>query len=184
MGVKGDKKWNRVWGMGMWKQFPCPHSPLPIPYSLLILFAFFASAAAQDRPISPAVAGREAPPPASSPATSKAEGSNDRLFRLTLPPMSNAGLGAGRKSGKNPTSPDESRSEAKKLWGEGEDLRANGAVESLRAAMSKYEDALRLLRSAGKAAEPSEIAHTFNQLAAIADALGDRQQAVNYYNQA
>src|SRR5262249_10936184 len=115
---------------------------------------------------------------------SKAEGWSDRLFRLTLPPLSNAGPGAGLKSGQIPMSPDESRSEAKKLWSEAEDLRATGAVESLRAAMSKYEDALRLLRAAGKVAEPGDIAHTFNQIAAIADALGDRQQSINYYNQA
>src|SRR5262245_39782707 len=137
---KGNREWgmgNGEWGMGMGKQVPCPHSPFPTPHSflaLLALFAFFASALAQDRPISP--------PPASSPATSKAEGSSDRLFRLTLPPLSNAGPRAGLKSGQIPMSPDESRSEAKKLWGAAEDLRATGAVESLRAAMSKYEDAL------------------------------------------
>src|SRR5262249_21778460 len=31
--------------------------------------------------------------------------------------------------------------------------------------------------------EPGEIAYTLNQLGAIADSLGDRQQAINYYNQ-
>src|SRR5262249_42872661 len=112
--------------------------------------------------------------------SSKAEATGDRSFRLTLPPMP----GAGPKSGRVPMTPDESRSEAKKLWGDAEDLRANGAVESMRAAMSKYEDALRLLRSAGKAAEPGEIAYTLNQLAAVADSLGDRRQAINYYKQA
>jgi len=80
--------------------------------------------------------------------------------------------------------PDESRSAAKKLWDEAEDMRATGVIESLRAAMSKYENALRLLRSAGKAAEPGEIAYTLNQLAAVADSLGDRRQAINYYKQA
>src|SRR5215470_307596 len=155
------------------------HSPCPIPHSLLalfVLFAFFASALAQDRP--------KSPPPASSPATSKAEGSSDRLFRLTLPPLSEAGPGASQKSGHVPMTSDESRSEVKKLWSEAEDLRATGAVESLRAAMSKYEEALRMLRSAGQAAEPGEIAYTLNQLAAVADSLDDRWQAINYYNQA
>ena len=70
------------------------------------------------------------------------------------------------------------------MWGEAEDLRATGVIESLRAALSKYEDALRLLRSAGKAAEPGEIAHTLTQLASVADSLGDQRQAINYYNQA
>jgi hypothetical protein len=32
---------NGEWGMGMEKQVPCPHSPLPTPHSLLSLFALF-----------------------------------------------------------------------------------------------------------------------------------------------
>jgi len=38
------------------------------------------------------------------------------------------------KSGRVPTTPDESRSDAQKQWGEAEDLRAGGAFQSLRAA--------------------------------------------------
>src|SRR5262245_15036959 len=74
------------------------HSPLPIPHSLpalFALFALFASALAQDRPMSPPLTGRETPP-ASSPISSKAEATGDRSFRLTLPPMPGAGPKSGR----------------------------------------------------------------------------------------
>src|SRR5262245_18435003 len=153
------------WGMGMGKQFPCPHSPLPTPHSLLalfILFALFASAVAKDRLEAPPLTGRE----------------------LNLQPLSYTGPGAGPKSGRVPMTPYQSQSEVKKLWGEAENLRTTGAVESLRAAMSKYEEALRLLHSVGKAADPGEIAYTLHELAAIAHSLGDLQQAINCYKQA
>src|SRR5262245_17497855 len=39
-------------------------------------------------------------------------------------------------SGQVQTAPNESRNEVKKLWSDAEDLRATGAVESIRAAMS------------------------------------------------
>ena len=42
------------------------------------------------------------------------------------------------KSARVPTAPDESRSDAKKQWGEAEDLRAGGAFQSICAAASKY----------------------------------------------
>src|SRR5215468_7831894 len=119
------------------------------------------------------------PPPASS----KIKGLGDRSFKLILPPLIDAGLQASLESGRVPMTPDESLGAAKKRRIEAEDLQANGTVQSLRAAMSKYEDALRLLSSAGRLTEPGEMAQTFNQLASIADALGERPQAINYYNQ-
>src|SRR5262249_19311162 len=122
--------------------------------------------------------------PALSPASLKAGGSEDRSFRLNLQPPSGADPVAGPKSGRVPMTRYQSQSEVKKLWGEAEDLRATGAVESLRAAMSKYEEAPRLLHPAGKSAEPGEIPYTLHQLGTIADSLGDRQRAINYYKQA
>src|SRR5262245_10093897 len=135
----GDKKGNREWETRgqedkgtRGRKFLIPLSPLllvplsPTPHSLLALFvpfAFFASALARDRPTSPPLARRETPPassPASSPTlslnSSKAGGSGDRSFRLTLPHLSDAGLAARLESGQAPMTPDESRREAKKRW--------------------------------------------------------------------
>src|SRR5215813_9965616 len=111
------------------------------------------------------------------------EGLYNCSFRVFAPSFLDAGLEVSLESGRVPLTPDESRSAAKRRWSEAENLRATGTAQSLRNAMSKYEDALRLLRSAGRQAEPGEIAPTLNQLASIADALGDRQQAINYYHQ-
>src|SRR5262249_16419142 len=182
---QGDKETRR---QGK-KEFssPCPLVPLsplplfPIPHSVLtlfVLFAIYASAAAQDRPAPRPPTGPETPPASSKPARSP-----DRSCRPNLSPLSDPDPEAGPKSGTAPMTPGQSRSEVKKLWGEAEDLRATGAIDSLRAAMSKYEESLRLLHSAGKAAEPGEIAYTLNQLAATSDSPGDRRQPIPYHKQ-
>src|SRR4030095_13192374 len=131
---QGDKETRRQGG----KEFSSPCllvslSPLPpslIPHSLLtlfVLFALYASAAAQDRPTSPPLTGR-ATPPASSPASSKAGGSGARSSRPNLSPLPGADPGADPKSGRVQLTPGQSRGEVKKLWGEAEDLRATGAL--------------------------------------------------------
>src|SRR5262249_14917016 len=117
------------------------------------------------------------------PASSKIEGLESRSFRLILPPQFDTGMEASLESGRVPMTPDESRGAAKKRWIEAEEYRATGTAQSLRVAMSKYEDALRLLRSAVGVSEPGEIAHPFAQFAASSDSLGDRRKAINYYSQ-
>src|SRR5262245_12157034 len=117
------------------------------------------------------------------PDSSKIEGLESRSFRLILPPQFDTGMEASLESGRVPMTPDESLGAAKKRWTEAEEFRATGTAQSLRVAMSKYEDALRLLRSAGRVSEPGDIAHTLNQLASISDTLGDSQQAIHYYSQ-
>ncbi len=121
--------------------------------------------------------------PSAAKDAAKVEELRDRSFRLQVPPLFDAGIEASLEAGRVPTTPEESRAAAKRRWNEAEELRALGTAQSLRNAILKYEDALRLLRAAGKSGEPGEIAHTLNQIASIADALGDRQQAINYYNQ-
>jgi hypothetical protein len=69
------------------------------------------------------------------------------------------------KSASVPTAPDESRSDAKKQWGEAEDLRAGGAFQSLRAATSKYN-------------YNRNVGTTLNDVG-----LGLPQQALKYYEE-
>ena len=74
------------------------------------------------------------------------------------------------KSGRVPTMPDESRSGAKKQWGEAEDLRAGGEVESLRAATSKYND-------------NRNVATTLSDVGDVRVGLGLPQQALKFYEE-
>src|SRR5574341_1029097 len=119
-------------------------------------------------------------PPLAAP---KVEGLYDYSSRVAAPSQVDTNLTASVESGRVPMTPEQSRAAAKQRLAEAENLRAAGTAQSLRAAMARYEDALRLSRAAGKMSESGEIASTLNQLASIADALGDRQQAINYYNQ-
>ena len=74
------------------------------------------------------------------------------------------------KSGRAPTTPDYSRGGAKKQWGEAEDLRTTGAVESLRAGTSKYDD-------------NRNVATTLNDVGKIYVGLGLPQQALKLYEE-
>ncbi|MEC4806198.1 MAG: tetratricopeptide repeat protein, partial [Jaaginema sp. PMC 1079.18] len=82
--------------------------------------------------------------------------------------------------------PDNSGSEsireaAYRAFEEGEQLRQQGTAESLRQAITKYEEATRLFRQAG---DKRSEAVSLNNIGLVYDSLGELQQALDYLNQA
>ncbi|MEG3844198.1 tetratricopeptide repeat protein, partial [Microcoleus sp. herbarium14] len=69
---------------------------------------------------------------------------------------------------------------ADKVYEEAEKLYQQGRAEALRGAIVKYEEALKLYREAG---DRSLEASTLNNIGAVYSALGEKQKALEYYNQ-
>jgi tetratricopeptide (TPR) repeat protein len=78
------------------------------------------------------------------------------------------------------TQPDATRTEAEKLTNEGSQLFQQGTAESLIAARKKWEQALVLWQKLGEKQLQSAI---FQLLGRVYDDLGDKQQALKFYNQ-
>src|SRR5437660_1377102 len=76
---------------------------------------------------------------------------------------------------------DDSRLIAQKTFAEAEQLRTQGTAESIRKAMEKYTEALRLWHAVGNR---EEEANTCNTLGLVYDALDEKQMALGYYSQA
>ncbi|MCP2731453.1 tetratricopeptide repeat protein, partial [Limnofasciculus baicalensis] len=74
-----------------------------------------------------------------------------------------------------------SNSEADRLLEEGLQLFRQGTAESLRAALAKWEAARQLYRAAG---DKGNEALTLLGMGRINDSLGEKQKALDYYNQA
>jgi CHAT domain-containing protein/Flp pilus assembly protein TadD len=73
------------------------------------------------------------------------------------------------------------RAAADQAFEEGQQLRKQGTAESLRQAITKYEQALPLYRAVG---DRQSEAITLNNIGYIYDALGEKPKALEYYNQA
>ncbi|MEA5574551.1 tetratricopeptide repeat protein [Calothrix sp. UHCC 0171] len=78
------------------------------------------------------------------------------------------------------TQPDATRAEAEKLMNEGMQLYRQGTAESLVAAIKKWEQALLLWR---KLDDKKSQATTLNTIGRVYSSLGDKQQALKFYNQ-
>ncbi|MGC1248076.1 MAG: tetratricopeptide repeat protein, partial [Spirulinaceae cyanobacterium] len=73
------------------------------------------------------------------------------------------------------------RAVAKEAYQEGLQLYREGTAESLRQAIVKWEEALKLWQQVG---DQSQQALILNNLGAVYKNLGEKQEALNYYNQA
>lgn len=73
------------------------------------------------------------------------------------------------------------RMTAKKAFAEGEQLRAQGAVESLRRAIEKFEEALPLWQAVG---DRRGEASTLNNIGLVYVSLGETQKGLEYYGRA
>jgi len=71
--------------------------------------------------------------------------------------------------------------EAERLFQEGLALYREGSAESLRAAIAKWEAAIPLYQSAGN---QQREATALTNIGAVYDALGEKQRALDYYEQA
>jgi tetratricopeptide (TPR) repeat protein len=69
---------------------------------------------------------------------------------------------------------------AETAFEEGFELYQQGTVEALRGAIVKYEEALKLYRSAG---DREQEATTLNNIGSVYSALGQKQKALEYYSQ-
>ena len=76
---------------------------------------------------------------------------------------------------------DQDRIAARRKFEEGEALRAQGTVESLRLAVKKYEEALLLWRAIG---DRTGEAVTLYHIGYVYGSLDEKQKALNYFNQA
>lgn len=79
------------------------------------------------------------------------------------------------------------RAAAERIFQEGEQLRNQGTKESLRQAIQKYEEALRLWKVLGdrkREGDREREAATFNILGDIYAKLGEKQKALDYFTQA
>jgi tetratricopeptide (TPR) repeat protein len=79
------------------------------------------------------------------------------------------------------TAQDHSRVMAERIYADGKLLELQGKAESLRKAMEKYEEALRLYRIAGDRRGEGDTLH---QIGSIQASLGENRKALDYYNQA
>ncbi|MCC5637873.1 CHAT domain-containing protein [Nostoc sp. CHAB 5844] len=77
-------------------------------------------------------------------------------------------------------SPEVNRTNAEKIFQEGEDLLQRGTAISLRQAIAKFETALKLWQQIG---DIKQQAITLNELGFIYDALGEKQQALIFFKQ-
>src|SRR6476469_1863141 len=82
--------------------------------------------------------------------------------------------GVSQQGGGNPAAA------AERALTEGEQLYQQGTAESLRKAIVKFEEALKLYREAG---DRSLEALTLNNIATVYSALGEKQKALGYYSQ-
>ncbi|NJR25940.1 MAG: tetratricopeptide repeat protein, partial [Richelia sp. CSU_2_1] len=69
---------------------------------------------------------------------------------------------------------------AQKAFKEGEQLYNRGTAEALRGAIAQFEIALKLYREAG---DRRREARTLNNIGLVYDLLGEKQKALEYYNQ-
>ncbi|MEG4208787.1 tetratricopeptide repeat protein [Microcoleus sp. S13_B4] len=82
--------------------------------------------------------------------------------------------GVSQQSGENPAAA------AERALTEGEQLYQQGTAESLRKAIAKWEEALKLYREAG---DRSGEATTLHNIGAVYSKLGEKQKALEYYSQ-
>lgn len=115
---------------------------------------------------------------------SPVEGPYDYSYQISVPRsvLGNAAASTNLRSG-FPATPESKRELAHNLMREAELLKSKGTAQALLDAAQKYIESLESWEKAGNFADPAEMATAFNQLAFIADSLGDRQQAINYYHQ-
>jgi CHAT domain-containing protein/tetratricopeptide (TPR) repeat protein len=73
------------------------------------------------------------------------------------------------------------RASAQRLYDEGVKLFGQGTTESLRQAISTWQEALKLWQQVD---DKSQEASTLNSIALVYDQLGEKQEALKYYNQA
>jgi CHAT domain-containing protein/tetratricopeptide (TPR) repeat protein len=79
------------------------------------------------------------------------------------------------------TSQDATRAAAKRIYQEGLELYKHGTAESLRQAIEKWQEALKLWQQID---DKSQQALTLVGLGRVYDSLGEKQEALKYYNQA
>ena len=84
-------------------------------------------------------------------------------------------------SSKIAQSPAATKENAERLFEEGKTLYQQGSAESLRQAIQKLQEARLLYRAVG---DRSGESVTFIGIGAVYDALGEKQKALDYYNQA
>ncbi|OKH41126.1 hypothetical protein NIES2101_34695, partial [Calothrix sp. HK-06] len=77
-------------------------------------------------------------------------------------------------------SSEKTRAEAERLFDEGVKLREQGTTESLRSSIEKFLEALKLYQQIG---DKKSQAITLNYIGDIYSSLGDKQQALKFYNQ-
>ncbi|MEG4167321.1 MULTISPECIES: tetratricopeptide repeat protein [unclassified Microcoleus] len=92
---------------------------------------------------------------------------------VAAPSVIKMSQGNSQQSGGNP-------SPAEKALTEGVQLYQQGTAESLRKAIAKWEEALKLYREAG---DRNKEAVTLNNIGLVYSALGEKQKALEYYNQ-
>jgi tetratricopeptide (TPR) repeat protein len=73
------------------------------------------------------------------------------------------------------------RAAAKRVYQEGEQLYKQGTAESLRQAIAKYQEALKLWQQLD---DKRWEAETLNNIGKVYDDLGEKQEVLKYYNQA
>jgi tetratricopeptide (TPR) repeat protein len=103
---------------------------------------------------------------------------------ISLLLLSNVGIAAGRyevKAQQQPQSQQETSAAAKRLFDEGFKLYEQGTAESLRQAIGKWEEALKLYRQIN---DKKWEALTFLGIGRVYDDLGEKQKALSYYDQA
>jgi len=76
---------------------------------------------------------------------------------------------------------EQKRAAARQVAKEGSTLQKQRTAESLRKAIEKYQEALRLWREVG---DRKQVAVTLNDIGVVYYDLGEYQQAINYYNEA
>ena len=91
-----------------------------------------------------------------------------------------AGIGVRISQQPAATSQDATRAAAKRAYQEGLQLYQQGTAESLRQAITKWEEALPLYRAVG---DSRLEAVTLNNIGLVYDALGEKQKALDFYNQ-
>ncbi|MBD1904397.1 CHAT domain-containing protein [Trichocoleus sp. FACHB-832] len=91
-----------------------------------------------------------------------------------------AGIGVRISQQPAATSQEATRAAAERAFQEGVQLREQATAESLRQAITKFEEALPLYRAVG---DSQSEAVTLNNIGYIYDALGEKQKALDFYSQ-
>ncbi len=98
--------------------------------------------------------------------------------------LSNVGLAAGRddvKAQQQPREQQRTSAAAERVFDEGMKLYDQGTAESLRYSIDKWEEALKLYRQID---DKGKQATTLNNIGLVYSDLGEKQKALEYYNQA